>query len=56
MIKKESNKKLLLIHRLKPDRGLNPESAHAQPVNLLAHILDNTHTNWPIVRSALPTH
>lgn len=38
-----SHKTCVLILRLKPDSGLNPESAHTQPGQSLAHILYNTH-------------
>lgn len=42
-IKATHTKTCILILRLKPDRGLKPESAHTQPAHSLAHILENTH-------------
>lgn len=42
-IKTSHTEGCLLICRLKPDRGLNPESAHTQPAHSLTHIFYNIH-------------
>lgn len=42
-IKTSHTEGCLLICRLEPDRGLNPDSAHTQPAHSLTHIFYNIH-------------